>query len=195
MSRLARQSFTEFDPTAPLFAEKGFQALFDHWSALRQADTLPASRDLSPRVLAPYLHNMIIQEVHSPAEIRYRLVGTSVVARLGIDPTGQNLLDFVTDEMHRPASLLFQLVVGHPCGAMTSHTNILGNGRALKLLSLYLPLATKDNIPRVVSMHTQEEVVDYVPPPGRVKIGSALHAHAWIDLGYGQPEILAATVT
>jgi len=196
MSQLARQNFAEFDPTTLQFVEQAFQTLFDHWSQLRVGSDLPQAKSLSPRALAPHLHNMVIQEVHSPLEVRYRLVGTSVVSRMGVDPTGKNLLDYVADQMHQAASLLFQFVSSHPCGALTSHLNIAGNGRAMDILSLYLPVAVAPGeVPRVVSIHAQEEIVNYLPPSGQVKIGSALNGHAWIDLGFGQPKISAAAVT
>jgi len=185
-----------FDPQLPAFRQEGFQALFEHWSTLRIENSIPAAASLNPRSIAPWLRNLTIMEVELPHAVRYRLAGTSVVERMGIDPTGRNLLDMVNEDMRHAAATLFSTVSTLPCAALTSHTNIASNGRAANILSLFLPLLVPNGqMARVVSLNALQEIVDYFPPAGKVTVGSALNHHSWIDIGFGIPDAaLAAAI-
>ena len=67
-----------------------FRRLFDLWDGLRAGRTFPSRQDFALSSLAFLLGNlMLVDVVANPARLRFRLVGTDIVNRLGSDPTGQ----------------------------------------------------------------------------------------------------------
>jgi hypothetical protein len=186
----ADQSYLKpFSPDMPEFQEKAFQALFSHWTSLREKDGIPFATALNPRPLAPWLRSMTIMEVLLPQAVNYRLVGTAVVDRLGLNPTGKNLFELMKPEIRPSVTFLYASLTGVPCGAITSHINLSSDGKMAKILVMHLPLAVPaGEAPRIVAMNLQQEVVDYLPASGHLTIGSALNHHTWIDLGFGVPD-------
>ncbi len=70
-------------------------ALFRYWEEKRGARRMPARRDIDPIEMDRRLlsHLMLCELSERGSRIRFRLVGTSLVKRLGFDPTGQLLAD------------------------------------------------------------------------------------------------------
>src|SRR3712207_5864950 len=55
---------------------------------------MPARRDIDPAQMVPWLRNTFLVDVlHDPLEFRFRLVGTEVVHRFGMELTGRRLRD------------------------------------------------------------------------------------------------------
>lgn len=70
--------------------------LHQWWQAHRNSD-IPDRAELDPVDFKHLLPNVLISEVvHHPFRIRYRLVGTRVVAATGLDITGQYLDELVS---------------------------------------------------------------------------------------------------
>jgi hypothetical protein len=70
--------------------------LYDFWNDRRGGAELPNRSEIDPAALKPLLPNMLIVDLETdPFRIRYRLVGTKVVAASGYDFTGRYL-----DEMN-----------------------------------------------------------------------------------------------
>ena len=170
------------------FIHPAFAALESHWSALRCGNDIPHASALSPAPLARWLPDMSIVEVVSPTHIQYRLVGTRVTERLGFNPTGENLVDFVEPDRRNLAGELFTGITAHPCGARLSHLNIAKCGRQNLVLSIFYPLITPEGVaPRVVGMHALDEVRHYGEPCSRATLAAQTNHFSWIDVGYGIP--------
>ena len=70
--------------------------LLDFWDDRRGGGELPHRAEIDPAALKPLLPNMLIVDLEpDPFRVRYRLVGTKVVAASGYDFTGRYL-----DEMN-----------------------------------------------------------------------------------------------
>src|SRR3712207_6565178 len=53
---------------------------------------MPARRDIDPAGMVPWLRNTFLVDVlYDPLEFRFRLVGTEVVRRFGMEITGRKL--------------------------------------------------------------------------------------------------------
>jgi hypothetical protein len=81
--------------------EPRFRALLDWWERKRAGRPLPDRRDIDPVELGPaLLPHLVLADLVGGEDCRYRLVGTEVVRRLGLDPTG-NLLSEVFSGTYR----------------------------------------------------------------------------------------------
>ena len=79
-----------FDPTA--LAAPTLRQAFDYWDAVRGDRLMPARRDIDPASMIPWLRNtFLVDVIRDPLEFRFRLVGTEVVHRFGMEITGRKL--------------------------------------------------------------------------------------------------------
>jgi hypothetical protein len=70
--------------------------LYDYWASLHPERGLPGRQHLDPTAIPQLLSNLLLLDVqHEPYRLKYRLVGTRIVARLGHEVTGRWL-----DEIH-----------------------------------------------------------------------------------------------
>jgi hypothetical protein len=68
-------------------------SLYDYWNQKRGGRAMPARRDVDPLELSPALlpHLALADLVENGAALRFRVVGTGLVARLGFDPTSRQV--------------------------------------------------------------------------------------------------------
>jgi hypothetical protein len=65
---------------------------YDYWDAIREHRPMPARRDIDPAGMVPWLASTFLVDVlYDPLEFRFRLVGTEVVHRFGMEITGRKL--------------------------------------------------------------------------------------------------------
>jgi hypothetical protein len=76
---------------AEVFNHATLSALFRYWDEKREGRAMPARRDIDPIEMGPRLlpHLMLCELADGGSRIRFRLVGTLLVKRLGYDPTGK----------------------------------------------------------------------------------------------------------
>lgn len=79
--------------SATSLAQPIFGALLRYWQGKRGGRALPARRDIDPLEMGPELlpHLVLTDLFDRGTRVRFRLVGTNVVKRLGFDPTGRYL--------------------------------------------------------------------------------------------------------
>ncbi len=64
----------------------------EYWQALRDKGSLPSRLDIDPAAFVYCLPNVLLMDLtHSPLRVRYRLVGSAVVAISKLDFTGRYL--------------------------------------------------------------------------------------------------------
>lgn len=79
--------------------------VYEHWTALRGGREFPARADLDPLDIGFALGNItLIDVLHDPLRFRYRLHGSVIVDRVGIDMTGK-----LVDEVPEPERRAFIL--------------------------------------------------------------------------------------
>jgi len=76
---------------AEVFNHATLSALFRYWDEKRSGRAMPARRDIDPIEMGPRLlpHLMLCERADGGSRLRFRLVGTLLVKRLGYDPTGK----------------------------------------------------------------------------------------------------------
>jgi hypothetical protein len=78
-------------------------AAYSYWCAKRGARAMPRRRDIDPSEISPRLlpFLQITELLDGGSRIRYRLVGTAIVAAYGADLTGRHLDEVVSGERLR----------------------------------------------------------------------------------------------
>lgn len=105
-------------PQAPSFrrriAHDGLCELYDYW-LLRSGEGTGMPRDrLDPAAMPHLLKNLILSDVGDGGQaIRYRLVGTEIVAAHGFDYTGLTIEELTSGSTLAFARRLYGLVVRH----------------------------------------------------------------------------------
>ena len=160
-----------------LFDHATLGALFRYWEKKRGARKIPARHDIDPiemdRRLLPHL--MLCEVSDYGNIVRFRLVGTSLAKRLGVDPTGQLLSDL-------PRADYFEFLGSLIRRAYTEAAPIYGEsafywaskGR-LDARHLLLPLSAGGAEPAIVLIGTAYSSDEVFPPQIRALNGIAQH--------------------
>jgi hypothetical protein len=102
----------------PRFLEEPrFARLFRHWNTIRGAREMPRRRDLDPAALGPALlpHVAIVELREAGQRPRFRLVGTEIVQRFGMDFSGRYLDEFLSGSYLEHLTSLFRELWLHRC--------------------------------------------------------------------------------
>lgn len=163
---------------AEVFNHATLGALFRYWDKKRNGRTMPARRDIDPIEMGPKLlpHLMLCELAERGTRIRFRLVGTLLVKRLGYDPTGHWLADLPkSDYLDHLARLLRQTYTEASPVYATSSFRWGVKGR-LDAYHLLLPLTTGGNEPSMVLIGTAYMSEDVFPPQIRALDALAQHS-------------------
>jgi len=129
------------DPAPQTIDHPGLRALYDYWERCRPGARLPGRQHLDPLDIPQLLPNLLLIDVLSPDDFRYRLVGTALAARVGRDTTGLSIIEAYPDddweEIH--PDYLYVLGQRRPCLRWTAVTDNKGKSQAYQ--RLLLPLA------------------------------------------------------
>lgn len=161
-------------------------ALFRYWNTKRDGRAMPARRDIDPIEMGPKLlpHLMLCELAERGNRIRFRLVGTFLVKRLGFDPTARWLADLPqSDYLEFLARMLRQ--THSEAAPLYAGSNFRwgANGR-LEAHHLLLPLTTGGSEPNMVLVGTAYASDELYPPQIRALDTLAHHSA-------GKREILA----
>jgi hypothetical protein len=117
-------------------------ALLAYWQEKRKGRPLPERRDIDPLEMAPDLlpHLMLCDLFDRGTRVRFRLVGTVVVKRLGFDPTGR-YLDREESGFFELVAALHRLVYCERAPVHAASVFVWGGERRLEVQQLLLPLA------------------------------------------------------
>lgn len=129
------------DPAPQLIDHPGLRALYDYWDGCRAGGRLPGRQHIDPLHIPELLPNLMLFDVAAPDDLRYRLVGTALVARLGRDTTGLPVRDgYLGKDWERILpDYLYVINERRPC---LRWNEVLGpRARRLAYLRLLLPLA------------------------------------------------------
>lgn len=166
-------------------------ALIDVWEKLPKLPNMyyPEKTSFSPSSLGKYLRSVFLLEFINDSDIRARVAGTSLREFLGVEITGQNVLDLYPREFLEKMKSFYAGLRVTPCAGYVERPYKMGNENVRIMKSLILPLANPDG-----------EVVYYVgvSKPYHLPEGSAhLKAMNWVserdmtvhysDLGGGIP--------
>jgi hypothetical protein len=166
---------------------------FGVWRSIATAGAgdgpVPPKRGFDPVAMPPrLLPNIAIYERRAPDDFLIRLMGTSLVERIGIEGTGRNVLEFVAAPHVERMAAFFNTLLDRPCAGRSVVQDRFASGRVALVDILRLPLADADGIPRyIVACSAELRAEDYQDPTDRPVLISQPHRMAFIDIGFGAP--------
>lgn len=118
-------------------------ALVDVWEKLPKAPNMyyPAKTSFSPSSLGKYLRSVFLLEYINDSDIRARVAGTSLREFLGVEITGQNVLDLYPNEFLDNMKSFYSALRTKPCAGYVERPYKMGNENVRIMKSLILPMA------------------------------------------------------
>jgi hypothetical protein len=120
--------------------------LYDYWTERRGARRYPARADLDPLDMKYLLGELIVLDVfHEPLRFKYRLHGTKLVARAGLDMTGRWVHDWPAPQYRARLISAYTRTIeaGEP---QRGERAIFDDGRWREYEFLILPLAANGHL-------------------------------------------------
>jgi hypothetical protein len=160
--------------------------LLDWWTARRPPGGLPARAAIDPADLGPVLPHVVLLRWEG-GEVVHALVGTAVVARMGIEPTGRPLGDIASADHVGAIRGNLRLCTDRPCGMVTDHWIAMQGGVRERTATLVLPYLQGDG--GEVRLICVSDVLErrHDGAGGGVALSSG-EAKAFVDLGFGVPD-------
>jgi hypothetical protein len=175
---------------AEVFNHATLSALFRYWDEKRSGRAMPARRDIDPIEIGPRLlpHLMLCELVERGSRIRFRLVGTLLVKRLGYDPTGKWLADLPKSDYLDFLARMVRLSYAEAAPIFADSTFRWGVKGKLDAHHLLLPLTTSGGDAGIVMVGTAFMSEEVFPP--QIRQLDALAHHS-----IGKREILTLEAT
>lgn len=175
--------------------EEPFASLWAYWCEARGGGLLPDSSDIDFTRLASVLPDVSVLEVFSPEEVRYRLVGSDIVARFGGELTGVNLLDLFSENSRRLLSQSLVEMVTRPCAGFCQTSIAYRSGRMVKVEILCTPLKTADaSLGRTFMVQRIESLQKPVANDSVAIMGAEAFSMQFIDIGEGVGENVSVSL-
>ncbi len=115
--------------------------LYDYWAERRRGRSFPSRQDIDPVELRFAMGNMTLVDVlYEPLRFRFRLVGSLMAQRMGLDYTGK-MVDEVVDTDYRDSLLAAYQKIVESRGPSTILYEREIDGKTRRFEVLRLPLA------------------------------------------------------
>ncbi len=133
-------------------ADGRLQSLYDYWLIRRRDRGALLRADLDPTLIPRLLRNLVLADVGDGGHsIRYRLVGTEVVAAHGLDYTGMTVEELTSGETLAYTRRLYGIVVGRSVPVYSEGQFHWENREYRLTRRLHLPLSrTGDSVDMVL---------------------------------------------
>lgn len=133
------------------------EILWREWRSLAPKGAVPQKADLDPTRLVPVLPDMLIyQLLEEPETWRFRLMGTRVAERIGVDATGGNPLELMHGDNRVLARDAFLRVIQEPVAHLSQVSDEYPDGKTSLIEVLRLPLRSADGTINVIVSVTEE---------------------------------------
>jgi len=158
-------------------ADPHLLALLRYWLAKRRTLPLPARRDIDPLEIGPdLLPGLVMTDLlERGTRVRFRLVGTAVVKRMGSDPTGRYLERELRGGWFDAFGSLCRLVYAERAPVYAECEMHWGSGRTMRLASLLLPLTQDGPDPAIALAGLAFASREPFPPSLRALAESGAH--------------------
>jgi hypothetical protein len=158
---------------------------FAYWDSLPKVDHVPDRADFNPAAIHKLMPIVTLLEIMSPDRVEMRLVGTDLVERMGVDPTGQNYLDTFEPEGRKRYLDLINTQISHPCGRRSMLHTREASGILSTVEVLSLPMThVRSGHPLIVSCFEPTQAVGFDAGGRAVRDVDDV---VWIDIGAGVP--------
>ena len=124
-------------------ADPRLQQLYDCWRSLFHGKRLPSLADVDPTAIAASVLPFVVlaDVVDGGRRIRYRLVGTNMVAEWGEDFTGRYLDEIMAGTYREFLESLFADVIAKRCAVLSESAFRWDVGGTTRTRRLFMPLA------------------------------------------------------
>lgn len=143
-------------PAMPFDLLETNRRFLDYWLAKLEGGAMPRKAAIDPTEMPQLLPDLVLYERLGPALFQIRLVGTAVVRRIGLDPTGGNVLDLLHEGSRRAAAEALNRCLDRPCGHVSRVRDRYPSGREVVVEVLRLPMRSEDGEPRFIISSTAE---------------------------------------
>jgi len=117
-----------------------FNNLFDHWSALRQDDSVPNRCEIDPRVFPDALENTFIFERIAKGDFRARLAGMNLCDMMGMEVRGQSAASFMQHDERDHIQKVLEQILRRPAIGELALTGRDLSGVTYEVSMILLPL-------------------------------------------------------
>ena len=135
------------ESAAPTVESPILQRLLADWQVRRRGRLLPSRGDFDPLDLKYVLGKLLLVDVLGPdvagrpLQFRYRLVGTELAARVGVDLTGRTLDDYPSPEYREFMRRRYTQTVEERRPLSSVQTRLVVDNQVRRYEALLLPLA------------------------------------------------------
>lgn len=120
-------------------------AAYRYWDSKRGQRLMPRRGDIKPAEIVPLLPNLqIIEVVDGGKRLRYRLVGTAIVAALGAEYTGKYFDEVFSGEQLRAHEENYRIIAREKCPLFVSRRYVTPGGAELFSRRIIMPLSEDD---------------------------------------------------
>ena len=128
----------------------------DYWLGKLDGGAMPPKSAIDPTEMPKLLPALVIYERLATDHFRVRLAGTEVVSRLGLNPTGANVLDLLAPASRPMVQKALNRILEEPCGHLSRVRDRYPSGREAKIEVLRLPLQSDEREARFIISSTVE---------------------------------------
>jgi len=156
----------------------------------RSTADAPRRADLDLRRLATVLPDLTIMERLAPEHVIFRLMGTATVARLGVDLTGHNFIDYLSPVERARIDEGLAIVAQHPCGTFSVFENTYSSGAKMRTETLSLPLDGGSGKPPylIIALQLARALTRHEAAKQGTITDTRWLDGVFIDLGSGMPD-------
>ena len=115
------------------------RALFEYWLEIKGDRLTPYRSELDPRSISDLLDSTFILENLGEGNVRFRLAGTKLCDRFGMELSGMSALSPWTESSRSEISAMLDRVVAEPCVAQISCAASVG-GHRIEAEFVYMPI-------------------------------------------------------
>jgi hypothetical protein len=163
-----------------------FQILYNYWQEIRDGNSIPLKSDFNPMKIASILPEIAIMERIDDNKIIYRLAGTELVKRAGVNLTGTNILNNFPTGIRKIINDAYLKSAEIPCAGHHKVIMLYEDSPPNELECLYLPLNDNEGKIRfhIVLMFLTNKKTFKLKNP-RKFIGYEIPAICYFDIGFG----------
>lgn len=169
-----------------------FMVLGNHWEGIREDGNIPHKSAFNPMKVASILPELCIMERMDDETVLYRLSGTGLTERSGMDLTGRNVLDFFPAGIRNYVNDSYKASAAKMCGSYHQVELNYDTTDACKLDCLYLPLCDDDDVARYhISLFYMDDKSNFKPSPNMKLQSFEISTIHHFDLGFGMLDSVA----
>lgn len=163
------------------------RTLYDYWSSLPR-DPVPGRESFDILDVAEIATDLVLGERKSENMLELRMVGTNIVSRARMDPTGLNYFELMAPGIKAAEIYNTSCQYEHPCGCLVERLESFGTERLIRTQLLSLPLASGTNpFGIAVLVEADHRPGDHIPFPFS---GTSRNMRGYfLDIGAGVPDM------